>query len=97
VRNRRNPHNFFAIPATPNCIRNEKYQPKQEERRNLHRSGDYVRTFSLNNNNNLVENARDTGASEQEEAKKLYFNKHFSVLYVYDHLDIYARLRRRRK
>jgi hypothetical protein len=24
------------------------------------------------------------------ERKKLYFNKHFSILYVYDHLEIYA-------
>jgi hypothetical protein len=46
----------------------------------------------LNNNNNLVENARDTRASEGKEVKKLYFNKHFFILYVYDHLKIYARI-----
>lgn len=51
---------FFAT-FPRNCIRNVKnYQPKQEENRNLHRSEIMCKTFSLNNNNNLVENARDT-------------------------------------
>ena len=41
----------------------------------------------------MVENARDTErvrATTRNEREKLYFNKHFSILYVYDHLEIYA-------
>ena len=29
-------------------------------------------------------------AGTRSERRKLYFNKHFFILYVYDHLEIYA-------
>lgn len=47
------------------------------------------------NHNNSVENARARpatrcGRAYKSEWKKLYFNKHFFILYVYVHLNIYA-------